>query len=481
MAEPIHIAVVGHTNAGKTSLLRTLTRQVDFGEVSDRPGTTRHAEAIDLKVNGAPAVRFTDTPGLEDSVALLDYLGRLPGESRPERVRAFLAGPESRETFEQEAKVLRTLLEQADAAMLVIDTREPVLPKYRAEIEILTWCAKPVMPVLNFVRAKNSRREQWRQVLLESNLHAQAEFDAVAPFIGAERQLYGDLATLLHGKRQQLAEVVDYLALEVADRRRAACRVVASGLIDVAAMRRQISAEDFAMELRRAEFVRALHDDVGAHARRTVDELLQVFAFRRGDAEVARLPQMAERWEDDLFNPEILREAGKRLGLGAMIGAGIGVVADVALAGLSLGAATTLGATIGGALSGGWKPLWRKLENRLSGVQELSVEDAVLLLLADRMLQLIGALEQRGHAAMDKLRLAPGQSSGLDAGLRDVLRTIRPARGHPEWERKIEHHAGHHADEDRQEAAEEAARRLEQLMSNYLVHEKSSDSRTLSN
>lgn len=162
MPEPIRIAVVGHTNAGKTSLLRTLTRQVDFGEVSDRPGTTRHAEAIDLKVNGVPAVRFTDTPGLEDSVALLEFLSRLPGESRPDRVRAFLAGPESRETFEQEAKVLRTLLEQADAAMMVIDTRGPVLPKFRAEIEILTWCAKPVMPVLNFVQAPNSRREEWR-------------------------------------------------------------------------------------------------------------------------------------------------------------------------------------------------------------------------------------------------------------------------------------------------------------------------------
>ena len=39
MAEPgdaIEIAVVGHTNAGKTSLLRTLTRRRDFGEVSDR-------------------------------------------------------------------------------------------------------------------------------------------------------------------------------------------------------------------------------------------------------------------------------------------------------------------------------------------------------------------------------------------------------------------------------------------------------------
>jgi len=478
MPEPIHIAAVGHTNAGKTSLLRTLTRQVDFGDVSDRPGTTRHAEAIDLKVHGAPAVRFTDTPGLEDSVALLEFLNQLPGESRPERVRAFLAGPESRETFEQEAKVLRTLLEQADAAMLVIDTREPVLPKFRAEIEILTWCAKPVMPVLNFVRAPNSRREEWRQVLLESNLHAQAEFDAVAPFVGAERQLYGDLATLLQGKRQQLAEIVDYLALEAADRRRAACRVAASGLVDVAAMRRQISADDFATELRRTEFVRALHDDAGAHARRTVDELLQVFAFRRGDAEVARLPHMDARWEDDLFNPEILMEVGKRLGLGAVIGAGIGAVADVALAGLSLGAATTLGATIGGAVSGGWKPLWRKLENRLSGVQELTVEDAVLMLLADHLLQLIGALEQRGHAATDKLRLAPGRTGDPGGGLREAVRALEPARAHPEWEHGK--HAKRRTDDERQQTLEEVARNLENLIPKYPPEEKHPHQRALS-
>ncbi len=85
MTDPIRIAVVGHTNAGKTSLLRTLTRNVDFGEVSDRPGTTRHAESIDLRMHGQTAVRFFDTPGLEDSIALLDYLNSLPGSTRPER------------------------------------------------------------------------------------------------------------------------------------------------------------------------------------------------------------------------------------------------------------------------------------------------------------------------------------------------------------------------------------------------------------
>ena len=40
MSEGVQIAVVGHTNAGKTSLLRTLTRQSGFGEVSDGAAKT---------------------------------------------------------------------------------------------------------------------------------------------------------------------------------------------------------------------------------------------------------------------------------------------------------------------------------------------------------------------------------------------------------------------------------------------------------
>lgn len=456
--DPLRIAIVGHTNAGKTSLLRTLTRNVDFGEVSDRPGTTRHAETIDLRIDGREAVRFIDTPGLEDSVALLEYLQQLGGESRPAKVRTFLAGPEARASFEQEAKVLRALIGEADAAMVVIDTREPVLPKFRAEIEILTWCAKPVMPVLNFVRYLNSRRDEWHQMLLEAGLHARVEFDVVAPFNGSEQQLYSDLATLLPARRAQLNGIVDALAQQARERRLAACRVVASALIDVAAMRRALPAEEFADETRQKAFVRAFQDDVRRHARHAVDELLAVFAFRASDAEMNELPRLAGRWEDDLFNPELLKKAGKRLGLGAMIGAGIGAVADVAMAGLSLGAATTLGATLGGAASGGWRPLWRKLENRLNGVQELTVEDPVLLVLADHLLDLARALEQRGHAAVDRLRVDDGQ---VDDGLQDVVHALDAARGHPDWERGALRQAwGSHGSSERQALEAAVARRL---------------------
>ena len=112
---PLRLAVVGHTNTGKTSLLRTLTRDPDFGHVQDSPGTTRHVEGAKLLVEGAAAVELYDTPGMEDSIALLEYLERLGATDErldgPARIRRFLDTPEAHGRFEQEARVLAKMLE----------------------------------------------------------------------------------------------------------------------------------------------------------------------------------------------------------------------------------------------------------------------------------------------------------------------------------------------------------------------------------
>ena len=91
--QPLKLAVVGHTNVGKTSLLRTLTRDVGFGEVSHRPSTTRHVEGARLSVDGEPLLELYDTPGLEDAIALLDYIERLerPGERLDGPARLLIA------------------------------------------------------------------------------------------------------------------------------------------------------------------------------------------------------------------------------------------------------------------------------------------------------------------------------------------------------------------------------------------------------
>nr|WP_198972407.1 GTPase/DUF3482 domain-containing protein [Xylophilus sp. ASV27] len=435
---PIRIAVVGHTNAGKTSLLRTLTRRVDFGEVSERPGTTRHVETVELQVHGRAAVRFFDTPGLEDAVALREHLDAFaePGAQPSERVRRFLRGPEALGVFEQEAKVLRALL-QADAAFLVIDVREPVLPKFRAEVALLASCAKPVLPVLNFIRAAPGREADWRALLSDAGLHAVVRFDATAPFTGAERDLYQDLGTLLPAHRSALRGVVDFLDAEALARRHAACTRIATLLVETAALRRPASAEDWGDPQARQACIDRLQHEVLDRAQRGADALLLLYGFRKGDAGEAPLPPLQGRWALDLFNPDALKDAGLLLGKGAAVGAALGVVADLAMAGLSLGAGAALGGAVGGALAQGWGPFGRKLANLARGVRELSVEDGVLLLLAQRQLALLQALEQRGHA--DTRRIEPtGTAAAATAphpqGLARAIHATRPARSRPAWE-----------------------------------------------
>ena len=168
-------------------MLRTLTRDVGFGEVSHRPSTTRHVEGARLSVDGQPLLELYDTPGLEDAIALLDYLERLeqPGErlDGPERLARFLASSEARQRFEQEAKVLRQLL-ASDAGLYLIDTREPVLAKYKDELAVLAGCGKPLLPVLNFSNAGKAQEDDWRNALARLGLHALVAFDTVAPPLG---------------------------------------------------------------------------------------------------------------------------------------------------------------------------------------------------------------------------------------------------------------------------------------------------------
>jgi GTP-binding protein EngB required for normal cell division len=465
-APPIRIAVVGHTNAGKTSLLRTLTRRVNFGAVSDRPGTTRHVEAVDLDLDGRPAVRFFDTPGLEDAVALREHLDDAydRGLTPPERIRAFLQGPEARGVFEQEAKVLRALLD-ADAAFLVIDAREPTLPKFRAEIELLNACARPVLPVLNFLRHAAQRERDWKELLSAYGLHVVVRFDAAAPFVGAERELYRDLSTLLRERRTQLDQIAAALEAEFAQRRQAACRRIAELLIDAAAMRRSATAAEFADEHERRRLTAGLQKSLNDHAQRCADDLLALHGFREGDADEAPLPLVEGRWSMDFFHPEALKDASLLLGKGVAVGAAVGVVADLALAGLSLGTGAALGGAIGGAMSQGLGPLGRKLANRLRDVRELTVEDRVLFVLAGWQLRLLRALQHRGHAAVDRVGAGPADEArdNIDPrALAEAVRAAQPARSHPGWESASR--PRWHDAPGRQELVLQVARRLRDLL-----------------
>ncbi len=431
---PLQLAVVGHTNAGKTSLLRTLTRDAGFGEVSDRPATTRGVSRIDLGHDPAAAVALFDTPGLEDALGLRAYLAEPLAQAVDPvaGIEAFLAGDHDEGRYEQEARVLRQLL-HSDAALLVIDSREPMRAKHREELKLLAACGRPLLPVLNFVADPAADAADWRTQLARVGQHVLAEFDTVVFDAGAEDRLFEKLGLILDSHRERLMA----LQAERRDERHttitAACREVAALLIDAAAMRRTVATHEDPAPIRMA-----MRHQLREREQAAVTALLDLFRFELGAYQAPELPLDDGTWREDLFDPDQWREFGIRTGSAVAAGGMAGLGVDAMTGGLSLGAATAIGAGLGAA-AGATDHLIRPWWGRLQGRQVLMPDVAVLALLAARQLMLLRALLRRGHAATQRLQSEAPTGGWPSTRLR---RRVLRCRSHPGWSRLNESLSG---------------------------------------
>lgn len=424
--ESLKLSVVGHTNVGKTSLMRTLMRDVSFGQVTPASATTRQVEGARLLASGRAVVELFDTPGLEDAGGLIEQLDTdaVERHAGPERIAAFLASAEAAGRFEQEARVLTQMLE-SDAALYVIDAREPVLGKYQDELAILSLCARPILPALNFVANSNSRVSDWREALSRVGLHAVVEFDTVVFALEAEARLWRRLATLIDTHATALDQLVADRESQAEWQRSTARAMIAELLVDAASARRTAERGDEAA-LDNAH--RALREAIAAREQRFVDRLLDLFRFTEADYRQVKLPIDRGRWATSPFDPAMLAVVGRRAGGGLAAGAAAGAAVDVATGGLSLGAGTVIGALAASGLTGAWQ-LRRDLGDRLRGRVGVMADDAALAMLAARAFALLDALGQRGHAAQDPIEIAgklppPWPDRGLP-------RALLKARLHP--------------------------------------------------
>jgi hypothetical protein len=395
------LAVVGHTNVGKTSLMRTLMRDARFGQVAPSAATTRRVERARLLADGDPVLALFDTPGLEDAGALIELLDEIGCDRHagPERIRAFLDSDHAEGRFEQEARVLRQVLD-SDAILYVVDVREPVLGKYQDELAIIALGARPVLPVLNFTADSRSRAGEWRDALARVGLHAVAEFDTVVFSLAAEARLWRRLATLSESHAPALERLIEDREAQAAWQAASGRRMIAELLIDVAGARRVAPRDDkAAIDAARRDLERAV-------ARREagfVDQLLGLFRFSDDDYRSVALPIDRDGWASDPFDPRTLALAGPRAGGGAAAGAAAGAAVDLATGGVSLGAGTLIGALTGGSAGAAWL-YRRRLADRVRGQTSIVADDAVLTVIAARAFALLNALRQRGHAATEPVR-----------------------------------------------------------------------------
>ncbi|MCY1413319.1 hypothetical protein D9M71_287480 [compost metagenome] len=280
--------------------------------------------------------------------------------------------------------------------------------------------------MLNFVASDDLREADWREALARLGLHALVRFDSVAPPEDGERRLYESLALLLENARPALQRLIDDQQAQRLARQQSARRLIAELLLDCAACRRSVVAEPD-QEL---AAVNELRQAVRQREQRCVEALLKLYAFRPSDAAASDLPLLDGRWGDDLFNPQTLKQLGVRVGGGMAAGAAAGAGVDLLVGGITLGAAALAGALAGGALQTA-RSYGSRLLGKLKGQRELTVDDNVLRLLALRQRQLLEALNVRGHAAMDSIKMATPQDKSWREG--KLPEALIKARAHPQW------------------------------------------------
>jgi small GTP-binding protein len=427
--EPLSLAIVGHTNTGKTSLIRTLLRSETFGSVKNAAGTTRHVESAMLMAEQTAIIEMFDTPGLEDSTALLEALQSMQSMQPNTTVRALdrlktlLHNASTYTEFDQEIKVVRQAV-NCDVLLYIVDVREPVLGKYHDEISILSMAERPIIPVFNFTASHPENLKHWRTAMAQFNLHSVVEFDTVAFDFEAEKRLYQKLQSVIEARYEHIQQLIDFRKQRWLSLQQAACQQVSELLVNIASFRQAIAKTDNTEQI-----IAKIQNHVRQSEQQCLKTILTLFEFSADDLEHHPIPVTNGKWNSDLFAADTLKEFGLDCGSAAAKGAVVGAGIDLMVAGLSLGTASLIGAVIGATWSTA-KRYSGELMAKVKGEQWFCVDDQTVTLVLLRQLQLLRTLLHRGHAAQNKISLNDKNDRETPPQWQEHLKVMR---SHPNW------------------------------------------------
>jgi hypothetical protein len=366
----LQLCLVSHTNAGKTTLARTLLLR-DVGEVRDAAHVTETADAHALLTSPeGDELTLWDTPGFGDSVRLAK---RLSQSGNP--VGWFLSEVWDRmrdRPFYLSQRALQAARDHADVVLYLVNASEDpqdagyVVP----EMQLLQWLGKPVVVLLNQMgppapaNAEQADIRRWSQALRTSTVvRAVLPMDAFARCWVHEGVLFESLVDLAPAdKRDGAQRLVATWEARNTDRFDASMRALADLL--AAAAREKQSVADSAPTWKKAlhavtpgkrvahpaqdDALRALVERVAGVESQTTLKLLALHGL---DGKVAA--RVNERLSEhvNVRTPVGVKQAGL---VGAILsGAATGASADVLSGGLTLGSGMVVGAVVGAATFAG--------------------------------------------------------------------------------------------------------------------------------
>ncbi len=339
------IAIIGHPNEGKSSVLSTLTED-DSVVVSDYPGETVVCQSFPVKIDGETVLEFIDTPGFQNPLRLLEWM-KTSGLTDDALLAKTYEHFGSEKALHHDLELMKPLKE-GSGLIYVVDCSRPLLEVDEAEMEILRLINRPRMAVINFKEGDRDYLEEWKQafrrhfnVIREFNAH-QARFKERVALLETLKAIQQDWEPALNRsiaayqsdwdyRKQRVAEdVVQYLKWAVN------CKA-----------ERKYTRESDADSVRK-EIVESYQGRIAKEESRLFKEIRRLYRHHLFDFE---LPEQSIL-QEELFSEDTWQVLGltqkQLLWTATTVGAGLGAALDVAAAGITFGVFTAAGALAGG-------------------------------------------------------------------------------------------------------------------------------------
>ncbi|EXJ14285.1 GTPase/DUF3482 domain-containing protein [Imhoffiella purpurea] len=350
MAERIpQLAIMGHPNAGKSSVVATLTEN-DRIAIDKRAGTTTTSDVYPVVIDGRTIIEFIDTPGFQNPNAILEWFQE--NEEKRDLARAFIKEFGGDPLYCHDCALLEPVANGA-GIILVVDGSKRIKEKDRVEIELLRLTARPRMAILNNLSNQTRYMTQWQDALSKA-------FNSVRIF-NAHRATYSERIKLLNALKSidqrwehLIEEAVDAFSHDWERRTDQAVTTILDLLKEALSYKVSRSVKDSKIIFKSGrDRIKAELTTEFENGLRRLELEAQEHIRANFRHNVWNLPP------DSILEQDLLsEEVGQALGLsrrqlavvGMAAGAASGVTLDLATAGHSLGAGALIGAATGGVL-----------------------------------------------------------------------------------------------------------------------------------
>ncbi len=372
----VTLSLISHTNAGKTTLARTLLSR-EVGEVRDAAHVTVEAtEYLMAQSLAGDRLVLVDTPGFGDSARLARRLA-LHGNPIGWFVTQVWDRFRDRPLWLAQ-KAVANVRDRADVVLYLVNAAEdPADAGYLApELRVLAWIGKPVVVLLNQtgtprpadVEAADVTR--WRAALVDlpggapASLPSVLTLDAFARCWPQESVLLEAIAGRLDEPRRAAAERLrETWVARRAAQLDASMAALAHPIAFAAAERRAVPRTGWRDTLRDLGHAVGLRGEANAAATRAMEGLAEQLDLdlRASTAALIAIHQLEGSAAEEVVEQlaaSVVTDApaseGKAAVLGGILsGALTGLVADLASGGLTLGAGVVAGGVLGALGSAG--------------------------------------------------------------------------------------------------------------------------------